>query len=937
VALATASSSGTTDAIAAAEWTAPQILVQNGTNGTNGLNVATVYLYQRAASAPAVPSVTSTFTFSTGVLTGHNNGWTQTVPAGSNPLYVITATASNTTSTDTITTGEWATPAIMAQDGSAGISGLNNALVYIYQRSASAPTLPSATTTYTFATGGLTGLNNGWTRTIPAGTNPLYVSVATASANTATDTIAAGEWASAVILAQNGTNGTNGTNGLNVATVFLYKRAASAPAVPTTTSTYTFSTGVLSGHDNGWTQTVPAGSNPLYVITATASNTASTDTIATGEWATPSILAQDGAAGAAGLNNAVVYIYQRAASAPTLPSASTTFTFATGGLTGLNNGWTVSIPGGTNPLYVSVATASNSGTTDTIAAGEWATPVILVQNGTDGTNGTNGLNVATVFLYKRAASTPAVPTTTSTFTFSTGVLTGHDNGWTQTVPAGSNPLYVITATAASSGTTDTIPTGEWASPTILAQDGATGASGLNVATVYLYQRATTSPAVPTTTSTYTFATGALTGHDNGWTQTIPIGSDPLYIIFATAASVGTTDTLATGEWTTPVVLAYPGNFIDLKFIRSASEPTTPTGDTPSGWYDSIPSGTDAIWMISGTKKASGTLIGTWSTPERLTSTTFRGAYDTGTTYYQFDTVTYNGGTYIASANNFSAQAPSGTDQANAYWDVTAAPGGEGAPGDPPSSFSATINLTSGAAVNLRTVANTAGYTGTSDATITFKVPNAVVCRGLAGKPGGFGIDTGTWPTGSYTIALTLIVESGGIVDGGGGNGGTGGNGGPGGTGGTGGDAIYVRVPMTGGITINSGGTVRRGGGGGGGGGGQTRFLRDSETGEYQEDASVAGGTGGGGFPNGSPGGTTSGGGTGGSGTALGTGMSGAGGNGGGASTTATGGSAATGTNTFGIHWGNYTGGGIGAPGFAVRKNGNTVTVTNNGTMNGSAS
>jgi hypothetical protein len=65
-------------------------------------------------------------------------------------------------------------------------------------------------------------------------------------------------------------------------------------------------------------------------------------------------------------------------------------------------------------------------------------------------------------------------------------------------------------------------------------------------------------------------------------------------------------------------------------------------------------------------------------------------------------------------------------------------------------------------------------------------------------------------------------------------------------------------------------------------------------------------------------------------------MSGSGGNGGGASTAATGGSAATGTNTFGVHWGNYNGGALGAPGFAVRKNGNTVTVINNGTMTGTA-
>ena len=55
----------------------------------------------------------------------------------------------------------------------------------------------------------------------------------------------------------------NGDNGLNQATVTLYKAAASSPAVPSTTTTYTFATGVLSGTLDGWSQTMPSvsGSN----------------------------------------------------------------------------------------------------------------------------------------------------------------------------------------------------------------------------------------------------------------------------------------------------------------------------------------------------------------------------------------------------------------------------------------------------------------------------------------------------------------------------------------------------------------------------------------------------------------------------------------------------------------------------------------------------
>lgn len=719
---------------------------------------------------------------------------------------------------------------LMAQKGDVGVNGLAVAKIYIYVRSATAPALPTAQTTFTFSSGVLTGLNNGWSQTIPANNgNPLYVSVATATGTGATDTINSSEWSSPVILAQ------NGTDGLNVATVFLYRRSSSTPAKPTTLATYTFASGAITGQNNSWTPTIPSGTTPLYVITATAASTNTTDTIDSTEWSAPVILAQNGANGANGTNNASVYIYQRAVNSPTLPNASTTYTFSDGSLINLTNGWSRTIPAGTNPIWVSVATASGTGTTDTIAATEWSTPVVLTQNGLD------GLNVANIFLYKRSAAAPTAPTTTSSYVFATGTLTGQNNGWTQTVPSGTDPLYVITATA---------------------------------------------------------------------------------------VSVSSSDSIGPTEWAAPVILSSSGEYTDIKFIRSLAPPATPTGNDPVGWSDNIPLGTDTLWMTAATKNASGTVKGQWSAPSALTAITFRGPYSSSETYYLYNQVTYGGGTYIALQDGFAGQAPSGTAQANAYWDVIAAPGEEGAPGTPPSSFNATISLTSGAAVNLRSFADNAGYTGQSDATITFKVPNGVVCRGLSGTPGGFGVDTGLWPTG-FNISLALVIESGGIIDGGGGRGGSGGSGAYGSNGSNGGDAIYCRVPIT--VTINSGGTVRRGAGGGGGGAGHTTFMGGEPT-------TRAGGGGGGGFPNGLGGaggssdfgagggggpGTTTAGGTGGAGTTGGA----TGGTGGGPSTVATKGGDSS----------SATGGSPGVEGYAVRKNGNIVTVTNNGTMIGSAS
>jgi YD repeat-containing protein len=241
---------------------------------------------------------------------------------------------------------------------------------------------------------------------------------------------------------------------------------------------------------------------------------------------------------------------------------------------------------------------------------------------------------------------------------------------------------------------------------------------------------------------------------------------------------------------------------------------------------------------------------------------------------------------------------------------------------PPPPFSATIAVTGSAPIDLRALANAAGYNGAQGATITFQVASGVTITGVAN--GGIALDTGTWPTGSHAINLTLEIS--GRVYGGGGNGGVGGNGANVGTAGTaGGDALYARVPLS--VVVNPGGELRSGGGGGGGGGGGVAGPPTNNP--------VAGGNGGGGFPNGTgPGaageGTTSAGGAGSGGTSgSGGAFGGAGGAGGGpgvAGVTGVTGSSASGPPR--------AGGAGGATGFAVRKNGNTVTVTNNGTISG---
>lgn len=374
-----------------------QLLIPGGTAGVDGDNVAVVTIYKRAAVAPAGPSGNLIFDFN-GTLTeatgGAANGWTlEHQDSDGNPEWSRQAGARNAGASDTITPGEWSVSKKVVQDGAPGTPGLNSATITIYARGASAPAAPTGTFTYTFATAVLSGGALGsWSQGVPAvNGQPLWVMQATASNTTATDTIPAGEFSASVKMVE---DGTAGAPGLNSAIVTLYRRAASTPSDPTGTFTYTFATAALSGGTlNGWTQAIPAtDGNPLWVKQASAVASTATDTIAAAEFAAAVKIVEDGGAGAPGLNSATARIYQRGASAPAGPSATATYTFSNGALTGLDAGWSATVPAvNGQPLWTRQATASSTGATDTIAAGEWSASVKMVE---DGGAGAPGLSIA---------------------------------------------------------------------------------------------------------------------------------------------------------------------------------------------------------------------------------------------------------------------------------------------------------------------------------------------------------------------------------------------------------------------------------------------------------------------------------------------------------------------------------------------------------------
>lgn len=216
------------------------------------------------------------------------------------------------------------------------------------------------------------------------------------------------------------------------------------------------------------------------VITATKSGT-KTKILADG---TQIAEISDGTNGAAGLNQATVYLYKRADSAAKPTSGTSTYTFATGVLSNAPSGWSQTFPaetqGSTTPVWMMVAIASSNAAADTIAYSEWSTPVKMVSSGSNGTNGAAGYNQATVFLYQRAASAPSKPSSAVTYTFATGALSSTPSGWSRSVPNGDDPCYVTQAACVSQSATYSIAANAWTTPTKLAEDGEKGDDAISL-------------------------------------------------------------------------------------------------------------------------------------------------------------------------------------------------------------------------------------------------------------------------------------------------------------------------------------------------------------------------------------------------------------------------------------------------------------------------
>jgi len=545
--------------------------------------------------------------------------------------------------------------------------------------------------TYTFATAVVSGSNfNSWlvTRADTTATNPYrWVIAAPASSLTSTDTIATGDWADAVL---------DAAEGFQAATIYLYQRtsSASSPAVINNDTTYTFSTKALGGSLDSWSQTIPtSGGDYIHVTTAVALaiNSATTDTIVTGDWSTPTTLAQKGEDGDAGLNQATVTIYQLnndSSSAPTLINDDSIYTFSNKTLTNTNglDGWSQTFPATTSSngiRWVTKAIASANSSTDTISTGDWSAAVVI---GDD-----KNIRNAQVDLYQRSSTTsaPADPNGNLTYTFATGVLSGSNfNSWTVEIPAtGNEYVFKISAVALgnANATTDTIATGDWSDASLITVPGDDG-QGVKYASLYKLNDSGI-----TTNNFGTFA-DPTSGAESGWTIAVPdIGTtdgNKIYVTTRTFTSDG--ESPQTSTWTAPVIhsqytkgatgrkvaeliIFYPFNFND----STTAAPSTPStgvynfsnstvASLPSGWTQTKPPVTVGYINFKSEALATESSGGTTSDAISWSSVSIDG-YPFGDVEFIFKRAT---ATETPSVTNYGASLPSGW-----YDDIANVPSG----------------------------------------------------------------------------------------------------------------------------------------------------------------------------------------------------------------------------------------------------------------------
>jgi hypothetical protein len=265
-----------------------------------------------------------------------------------------------------------------ARRGVPGIDGDNGqsiAQLMIFRRASTPPATPIGGS-YEFGVNTLTPPTN-WSVSPPAGADPLYTSLASASIVGQTGTDSNLTWSDPEVFA------VDGSAGRSTYQAAIYRRAASQPATPSGGS-FNFGTNTLTP-PSGWSIDVPNGTDPVWVCRELFSVIGDTGTDSAGSWSTPTKFAEDGTDGRSTFQ---ITVYRRSTVQLSTPSGGS-YNFGTQAISA-PSGWSSTIPSGSSPIYASTALASVQGTTGTDFSLSWSYPRVIAQNGEDGDPGAPG-------------------------------------------------------------------------------------------------------------------------------------------------------------------------------------------------------------------------------------------------------------------------------------------------------------------------------------------------------------------------------------------------------------------------------------------------------------------------------------------------------------------------------------------------------------------
>lgn len=367
------------------------------------------------------------------------------------------------------------------------------------------------------------------------------------------------------------------------------------------TATYAGNTFTISINPN-FTTTAYSHSGTFSVSAIASVNGSERTFIKDFSWS----LVPAGVDGENGVNVSNVKLYKIAMSAPGKPTGDITYNFNDQTVTGSLDGWSISVPdmatataGASCYLISANVLAPANQNTDVIKANEWNGPITYTKNGKDGTNGTNGLdayNRASISLYQRSSTTPAEPTASINYTFSTGTLTPSDalGNWTTGVTAAvdGEPCWVINANAISNSAVYTIT--DWSDPVIFTRDGADG-EGVSITNREIHYIESNS--------------GTVTPADDAqWEITVPSVTEGNYLWTRTRV------TYSDGNALTSYSVAKQGEGITV--VNSSIEYATNNSTiTPtSGWQNTPPSTTPGwyIWTKTTTNYSDGSAVASYS-------------------------------------------------------------------------------------------------------------------------------------------------------------------------------------------------------------------------------------------------------------------------------------------------------------------------------------